>query len=82
MGYLGPHIAISPVDTELHLKDKILIMFRAALPTIVSRRLRRALELQPIYFVNPGLCITNSRRDIIENMRDCLRILHQNFRWL
>jgi hypothetical protein len=74
---LGPDMAIFLVDTELRLEDKILVMFREVLPEPLAQELSPAPEPQSIYRTRSGLCIANSRRDVIENLRLCLRALYQ-----
>lgn len=74
---VGPEMAIFLVDTELRLEDKILPLFREALPVALARELAPATEPRPIYTTGTGLCIANSRRDVVENLRLCLRALYQ-----
>ena len=73
---LGPEMAIFLIDTELRLEDKILPMFREALPEL-REELEGAPLTQPraIYDTGRGLCIANSRRDLVENLRLCLRAM-------
>lgn len=78
---LGPEMAIFLVDTELRLEDKILPMFREAAPELMTGvESAPASVPRPIYMVGEKFCIANSRRDLVENLRVCLRALFRG-RW-
>ncbi len=69
---LSPQLALFLVDTELRMKDKIVPLFEEALkggyPVI---RL-----VQELFHVNHRVFIVNSKKDIVANIRQCLRDYH------
>jgi hypothetical protein len=69
---LSPQLALFLVDTELRMKDKIVPLFEEALkgsyPVI---RL-----VQELFHVNHRVFIVNSKKDIVSNIRQCLRDYH------
>jgi len=70
---LAPDMAVFFVDTELRLEDKILEVFRSVISRNVARQLKPAAKSQSVYVTSAGLCIVNSRRDIIANLRECVK---------
>jgi regulator of replication initiation timing len=74
---LLPNVAIFFVDTELRMKDKVVPMFEEAIKDLWGKK--RATEnipvrlYQEIFHVGNRLFITNSKRDVVANLRRCLR---------
>lgn len=74
---LLPHMAVFFVDTELRMKDKVIPMFEEAIGAIYGKR--KAVKYAPVrlyqetFHLKNRLFIVNSKRDIIVNLRRCLR---------
>ena len=74
---LLPHMAVFFVDTELRMKDKVVPMFEEAIGAIYGKR--KAVKYAPVrlyqetFHLKNRLFIVNSKRDIIVNLRRCLR---------
>lgn len=74
---LLPNIAIFFVDTELRMKDKVVPMFEETMKELWGRK--KAMDNAParlyqeIFHVGNRLFITNSKRDLVANVRRCLR---------
>lgn len=66
---LSPQLALFLVDTELRMKDKIVPLFEEALGD--SHTVCRLV--QELFHINHTIFIVNSKKDIISNIRQCLR---------
>lgn len=69
---LSPQLALFLVDTELRMKDKIVPLFEQALGD--NRTVCRLV--QELFHINHTIFIVNSKKDIISNIRQCLRDYH------
>jgi hypothetical protein len=74
---LLPEVAILFNDTQLRMKDKLVVMFEEELE---KRHGREAKTLYPVerlieelFHVQNHLFIVNSKKDIVENFRICLK---------
>ncbi|MFH1624046.1 MAG: hypothetical protein ABID54_02690 [Pseudomonadota bacterium] len=74
---LIPHVALFFVDTELRMKDKIVVMFEEELKNRYGNKARGKYAIQrlvdELFHINDFLFIVNSRKDVISNIRLCLR---------
>ncbi|MBI4864673.1 MAG: hypothetical protein HY815_31125 [Candidatus Riflebacteria bacterium] len=73
---LKPDLAVFLVDTNLRMMDKVVQMFARALgrPGCSGHRPQR-LDRE-IFHVGHRLFITNSKHELVTNLRDCLRAYH------
>lgn len=74
---LLPDVAILFNDTQLRMKDKIVLMFEETLLERFGKRGRRRFPLQrlvdELFHINHRIYIVNSKRDAISNFATCLR---------
>ena len=80
---LRPDLAIFLVDTNLRMLDKVVKMFEAAIATCtvegLSSRARRARPIRlerEIFHLGRRIFITNSKHELVSNLRACLREFH------
>ncbi len=77
IGDLLPHVAVFFVDTELRMKDKLVVLFEEELASRYGRSARKDFPVarlrDELFQINHQVFIVNSKRDIITNFRDCLR---------
>lgn len=78
---LKPHVAFFLVDTELRMKDKIVLLFTEALKKQAYKSDASENKEQPvvgrlvdeIFHIGHGIYLLNSRKGIYSNIRLCLR---------
>jgi hypothetical protein len=74
---LIPHLAFFFVDTQLRMKDKIVVLFEQALRAGRGRTARRRFPVQrlrnELFHVRHRLYLLNSKRDVVSNFRACFR---------
>ena len=71
---LLPDVAILFNDTQLRMKDKLVVMFEEELERrfgSIPYRVERLVE--ELFHIRHRIYIVNSRKDVIENFRICLR---------
>lgn len=76
LGDLQPHLAVFLVDTELRMKDKIVLLFAEGLArgTRGTEKERPVVRLkEEIFHVGHGIYLINSRKGIYSNLRVCFR---------
>ncbi len=75
LGELKPDLAIFLVDTNLRMLDKVVAMFARA--GIATERLD-----SEIFHAEHRLFLTNSKHELVSNVRACLRAFHgARWRW-
>ncbi len=74
---LFPAMAIFLVDTELRMKDKIVVMFEDALKRRFGPLWKKAHPLKrlvdEIFILDERICIANSKPSLVGNLGRCLR---------
>jgi len=74
---LLPEIAILFNDTQLRMKDKLVVMFEEELERRYGRESRKLYIVErlveELFHVGHRIFIVNSRKDIMENFQICLR---------
>jgi hypothetical protein len=74
---LLPHIAFFYVDTELRMKDKIVVLFEEELRSRYGKAAAKHYPVMRIknelFGINHQVFLVNSKRDVIANFRDCFR---------
>ncbi len=74
---LLPDITILFNDTQLRMKDKLVVMFEDELERRYGKDSRRLYPVErlveELFHVHHSLFIINSRKDVVENFKICLR---------
>lgn len=73
---LAPHVAFFLVDTELHMKVKIVLLFQEEINRLYGREQsnqRPIVRLKDeLFHINHNLFIVNSKKGIATNLKTCL----------
>ena len=74
---LSPHIAIFLVDTELRMKDKVVVMFEQELTNRYGSKSVQHYPVQrlvdELFHINNSVFVINSRKNIVSNLLTCIK---------
>ncbi len=73
---LQPDVALFFVDTELRMKDKMVVLFAEEMERRFGREARKKWKVKrlinELFHVNHGIYIVNSKKGVVANFRRCL----------
>lgn len=83
MNDISPEVAILFEDTQLRMKDKLVVLFEEELVKRYGKEAKRLYPVKRLYeelfHIKDHIFIINSKKDVVENFKFCLRhYLQQN----
>ena len=84
LGDLQPHVALFFVDTELRMKDKMVVLFTEEMERRLGVKASRDWPVKrmvdELFQINHGIYILNSKRGIVVNTKRCIRDFNRYYR--